>query len=97
MSVTVSVSSARASLPELLDRVTAGEEVTLTRHGMPVGVIVRPDALRLRRADAAFDAAQDLAVMLDQAGSSPLPNAGITTRRAKELVAEVDRSRSGAL
>lgn len=27
-------------LPELLNRVEAGEEITITRHGKPVGVLV---------------------------------------------------------
>jgi antitoxin (DNA-binding transcriptional repressor) of toxin-antitoxin stability system len=47
----MTVSEARAALPELLDRVLAGEEVTITRHGRPVAVVVRPDSLRVRRAD----------------------------------------------
>jgi prevent-host-death family protein len=34
------VSEARAALPEVLDRVGAGEDVTITRHGRPVAVVV---------------------------------------------------------
>jgi prevent-host-death family protein len=33
---TVSVAEAKAKLSELLDRVAAGEEVVITRHGKPV-------------------------------------------------------------
>ncbi|MBA3250875.1 MAG: type II toxin-antitoxin system prevent-host-death family antitoxin [Geodermatophilaceae bacterium] len=50
----LSVTAALAALPELLDRVQRGEEVTITRHGRPLAVLVRPDS---RRADAAFSAA----------------------------------------
>jgi antitoxin (DNA-binding transcriptional repressor) of toxin-antitoxin stability system len=46
--VTLTVSQARASLPELLTRVEDGEEVTITRHGRPVAVLVRPDVMRSR-------------------------------------------------
>jgi prevent-host-death family protein len=45
----ITVSEARAALPELLSRVQDGEEITITRHGRPVAVLVRPDALRSRR------------------------------------------------
>src|SRR6266536_2279411 len=38
---TKTASEARAALPELLDRVEAGEEVTITRHGRAVGRRVR--------------------------------------------------------
>src|SRR5206468_9257816 len=50
MSTTMTVSKARAALPQILQRVLAGEEVTITRHGEPVAVVVRPDTLRARRA-----------------------------------------------
>ena len=49
----MSASEARAALPELLNRVEGGEEVTITRHGHPVAVLVRPDSLRARRAGGA--------------------------------------------
>ena len=46
----MSVTEARAALPDVPDRVIAGEEVTITRHGQPVAVIVRPETMRARRA-----------------------------------------------
>ena len=46
---TLAISEARTTLPTLVDRVQQGEEVTITRHGEPVAVLVRPDALRARR------------------------------------------------
>ncbi|WP_434056376.1 type II toxin-antitoxin system Phd/YefM family antitoxin [Georgenia sunbinii] len=52
--VTISASVARQTLPAQLDRVEAGEEVAITRHGRVVAVLVRPDALRARRAPEAW-------------------------------------------
>jgi antitoxin (DNA-binding transcriptional repressor) of toxin-antitoxin stability system len=39
----MTVSEARAALPEVLTRVAQGEEITITRHGSPIAVVVRPD------------------------------------------------------
>ena len=39
----MTISEARAALPEVLNRVAGGEEITITRHGRPVAVVVRPD------------------------------------------------------
>src|SRR5215469_5570000 len=39
----MTMSEARAILPEVLTRVAAGEEITITRYGSPVAVVVRPD------------------------------------------------------
>ncbi len=39
----MTVSEARAILPEVLARVAAGEQITITRYGSPVAVVVRPD------------------------------------------------------
>jgi prevent-host-death family protein len=92
---TVSVSEARAVLPEILDRVLAGEEVTITRHGREVAVLVRPDALRVRRADSALAEAERLRDLLDRGRRTPLGDAPVVTAaRADELVAEVASSRS---
>jgi len=41
----MTVSEARAALPEVLTRVAAGEEITITRYGSPVAVVVRPDII----------------------------------------------------
>ncbi len=90
----MSASEARASLPELLNRVEDGEEVTITRHGHPVAVIVRPDALRVRRAEVALDDATRIHNLLAEAAATPLPEGtGLTEQRAKELIAEIRASR----
>jgi antitoxin (DNA-binding transcriptional repressor) of toxin-antitoxin stability system len=92
---TMSVSEARAALPQILDRVLAGEEVTITRHGREVAVVVRPDAIRVRRADRALAEAERLRDLLARARSAPLSDAPlVSAERAEELVAEVAASRS---
>jgi prevent-host-death family protein len=93
MSVTMSVSEARASFPEVLDRVLAGEEVTLTRHGKPVAVVVRPDALRARRADNALATAGQIRDLLAQSRARRLGPAKLTKTRADALVADVRAGR----
>jgi len=89
------MSEARATLPQLLDRVVAGEEVTITRHGQPVAVVVHPNVLQARRAAGAFAAAQALHERLDQGRRTPLAAQGtLAPERAEELIAEVQASRS---
>lgn len=84
---TMTISEARAALPEVLDRVDKGEEVTITRHGRPVAVVVRPDALRSRRAEQALSAADQTRALLAAARARALsPSSAITADRADELV-----------
>lgn len=91
----MTVSEARAALPEVLDRVSSGEEITVTRHGKPVAVVVRPDVLRARRAGDALAASERLQEMIVAAASAPLPSAGgLSAERAEQLVAEVRASRA---
>ncbi|MCA1840619.1 MAG: type II toxin-antitoxin system Phd/YefM family antitoxin [Actinomycetota bacterium] len=90
MSNTISVSEARAALADILERVVAGEEVTITRHGKAVAVVVRPDALTVRRADEALAAAQRLRDVLGRGGASQLsPSGRLTSRQGELLVADV--------
>jgi prevent-host-death family protein len=91
--VTMNVSEARAALPDLLSRVEGGEEVTITRHGRPVAVLVRPDALRSRRARAAFDGAEAIHQLLATAAAAPPEGEGLTPARAEELIAEIRAGR----
>lgn len=90
---TLSASEARATLPHLLDRVEAGEEIIVTRHGRQVAVIVRPDTLRVRRSGGALDAAADVRDRLTAGRSAPLPTRGLSRERADSLVAEVRAGR----
>jgi len=81
-------------LPELLTRVEEGEEVTITRHGRPVAILVRPDALRSRHAGAALEDAARIHDLLAEAAASVLPGGpGLTERRAEELLASIRASR----
>lgn len=90
---TMTVSEARAVLPEILDRISDGEEITLTRHGRPVAVIVRPDTLRARRAGSA--AAVNIRDLLEDGRRAPLPSPSLSQADADTLVAGVRRSRAG--
>jgi len=93
----MTISEARAALPEILDRVEVGDEVTITRHGKPAAVVVRPDTLRRRRADQALAAADRLREALADGRSRPLSaRPSISEARAEELLAEVRASRSRA-
>lgn len=93
----LTVSVARATLPELLDRVAAGEEVTITRHGKPVAVLVRPDMLRVRRGTEAIGAAAALRERLAASLLRPRKEArGSGAARAEALVAEIRAGRDRA-
>lgn len=39
----MTLSEARAALPDVVNRVARGEEITITRYGRPMAVVVRPD------------------------------------------------------
>jgi antitoxin (DNA-binding transcriptional repressor) of toxin-antitoxin stability system len=91
---TVSASVARQSLPTQLDRVEAGEEVAITRHGRVVAVLVRPDVLASRRASAAWSQADRIGELIDRARHEPLRPPTLAQGRADELVADLDAARS---
>jgi antitoxin (DNA-binding transcriptional repressor) of toxin-antitoxin stability system len=91
---TMTVSEARAALPHVLDRVAEGEEVTITRHGRPVAVVVRPDIMWSRRAHAVMDDAGRIHEMLTGAAATSLPeDTGMTAERAEELIGEIRAGR----
>jgi antitoxin (DNA-binding transcriptional repressor) of toxin-antitoxin stability system len=91
---TMTVSEARAALPEVLDRVAGGEEVTITRHGRPVAVVVRPDILWSRRAGTALDDAGRIHELISEAAAAALPEGpGLTAQRAEELIGEIRAAR----
>jgi antitoxin (DNA-binding transcriptional repressor) of toxin-antitoxin stability system len=95
MGNTLSVSEARAMLPALVDRVERGEEITLTRHGRPVAVVVRPDALRARKGEGVMAAAADIHAQLETARRVARPSRkGISPKRADALVADLRSGRT---
>ena len=52
--ITVGAFEAKTHLSALLDRVQAGEEVVITKHGRPVARLVGAGAIDRTRAHAAF-------------------------------------------
>lgn len=90
---TISASDARQTLPAQLDRVEAGEEVAITRHGRIVAVLVSPDALRARRAPESWNEADRIAAMLENARNAPLRRPALAPDRADQLVDEMRADR----
>jgi prevent-host-death family protein len=90
---TMTASEARAALPAILDLVATGEEVTITRHGQPVAVIVRPDSLRSRRADRTLASTERLRALLAAGRGTPLNAGALSEARADELIAEINAGR----
>lgn len=92
---TVPISEAQADLARIIERVTAGEEITLTRRGEAAAVMVRPDALRVRRAAGALNAAAGLQEALRQGRAARLDDhPGLDERRAEALIDYVRESRT---
>ena len=90
----MTVSEARAALPEVLNRVEAGEEVTITRHGRAVAVVVRPDVLWHRPQAVGVQAkTKQLERVLRAAGERELSLGGLTEQYAEELIAEIRAGR----
>jgi antitoxin (DNA-binding transcriptional repressor) of toxin-antitoxin stability system len=91
----MTVSEARAALPEVLNRVAEGEEITITRHGRAVAVIVRPDIMWSRsRAEDVLIEADKLHHLLEAAAESDEPvSAGLTRVYAEELIAALRAGR----
>jgi prevent-host-death family protein len=96
--LTYTASEARAKLPEIIDFVVGGQEISITRHGKPVVVVVSPEKLRIRRPAAleAIRRGEEIGRRIDEARGKPLlPHGGLPPGRADELVAEIraDRDR----
>lgn len=87
----LSASDARAGLPDLLDRVEAGEEIMITRHAKPIAVVLSPAKLRTRRT-AELD--EDLARIQEAiTGERSLAAPTMTENRAEDLLGHVRDSR----
>ena len=94
MALTMSATEARAALHELLLRGERGDEVTITRHGRPVAVVVRPDSLRARRAGRLGTEAAGIRDRLEAGRAQPLAGSmSIRSVRADALVAEIRSGR----
>ncbi len=94
---TLAVTDARAALSDILDEVEAGGEVTLTRHGKPVAVVIRPDMLRIRRGASIIEEAGLLRERLIAARKAPKPTTGgISNERAEEYIAQIRADRDAS-
>jgi prevent-host-death family protein len=90
----MTVSEARAALPEVLNRVEDGEEITITRHGRAVAVIVRPDIMWSRsRAESLLAEADKLHRLIEEAGQREMSADGPTPEYVEELIAALRADR----
>jgi prevent-host-death family protein len=55
MMITVGAFEAKTHLSALLEKVAAGEEVVITKHGKPVARLISSQTIDRERADAAFE------------------------------------------
>lgn len=94
----MTVTEARAELPALLDAVEEGHEVTITRHGKPVAVVVSPARLRRDRLARHDQEVARLNQLLADARANPRPLSelpAIPRERAQEIVDWIDAGRDG--
>jgi antitoxin (DNA-binding transcriptional repressor) of toxin-antitoxin stability system len=91
----ITISQARAVLPELLRRVEEGEEITITRHGQAVAVLVRPDVLRPRMEVVIEDSVRIHELVAAAAGTELPGRSGLTLARAEQLIDEIRAGRDG--
>lgn len=90
----MTMSEVRANLAAVLDRVEAGEDVVVTRHGRLAAIIARPERVRSPRGDHLFAAADELRERIEMLREQPLGRGGGLSREsADDLVKEVRASR----
>ncbi|KYH45488.1 type II toxin-antitoxin system Phd/YefM family antitoxin [Branchiibius sp. NY16-3462-2] len=92
----ISASVARQTLPAQLDRVEAGEQVEITRHGRVVAVLVSPDQVRTRRTSKVWQRADEIGRQLEEARNQPLRDeGGLSAAFAEDLIRQIraDRDR----
>lgn len=90
----VTATEIRAGHGALLTRVEHGDQVTITRHGRAVAVLVRPDALRSWRTGGVFDAAAHVHDLIAHASGTDRGDIdGLSVDRADELVREIRAGR----
>ena len=92
--ISVDVDLAQSTLAALLDRVEAGEEFALTRHGRIVAALVPPVQPVASRTSAAYEAADAMAARLEQARDEPLASPSLEAGRAEELGNAIRADRS---
>ena len=80
MKTTVGSYEAKTHLPRLLERVAKGERIIITKHGVPVAVLSRPEGVEGR--GTAGDAVE--AMRRFRRESAPTLGAGLTIREMIE-------------
>ena len=90
--VTISASEARQTLPAQLDRVEAGGEGAIARHGRVVAILVSPQ--RTQRTRDAWQRADLISNRLAAAREQNVPAASMSTERAEELIGDAYKNRS---
>jgi prevent-host-death family protein len=93
MGQSISVTEARAVLADLVARVLDGEEITLTRHGEPVAMLVRPRPAWAERAPDIYEGAERLRKELEAARHRPISDRGISNDEAERWVRELRAER----
>ncbi|MEO5832003.1 MAG: type II toxin-antitoxin system prevent-host-death family antitoxin [Nakamurella sp.] len=87
------VTEARSSFAEILERVAVGEQVTLTRHGVAVAVVVRPDILRNSRTATLYEGVDELRRLMETGRSASLSRGSMTVEQADDLVRSIRSDR----
>jgi len=90
---TITITAARAKLPQLVDEVEAGGEVLITRHGRSVAVLKRPkESWRDRFPDLAAGVDQ-LERDMERARHEPFNPIACSPEWADEMVAAIRADR----
>jgi prevent-host-death family protein len=90
----LSLSDARAKLPQLLDRVAAGESFTITRHGAEVAALVGHDEWMKTKTHDVIVQARELRRRIEAARGKPIDWSGPAADPA-ETDAIIEELRSG--
>jgi prevent-host-death family protein len=65
-------------------RVERGEGITITRHGRPAAVLLRPDSVRMRRARHTIEDAREVAALVSAGRDRPLPAPAVSAEHARQ-------------
>jgi prevent-host-death family protein len=91
----LSLTDARAQLPQLLDRVAAGESFTITRHGAAVAVLVGHDKWMQTKTHDVILQARELRRRIEGARGKPIDWSGPPADPAEtdRIIEELRRSK----
>jgi prevent-host-death family protein len=91
----LSLTDARAQLPQLLDRVAAGESFAITRHGAPIAALVGHDKWMKTKTHDVILQARDLRRRIEAARGNPIDWSGPAADPADtdSIIEELRRSK----